>query len=476
MTKKSTIKIGDIVFDTSIYPRDKWQTHLIESYSDAIKSGAKFPAIIVEEGTNRLIDGLHRVKAHQRYAEEYGKSQNTDGWSEPQDELLAEFHVIPDGIPPKLYAASFSVNHGKRIAPAERRSIAREVYKSNPTFIMETLAKYLGVSKSSAHDYVSDIIAMQREERRNTAYRLHRLGWTNEEIGEVLGITGQAYATGFLKEFPELEKLSKSLLKSGLPVSEVAQRFNLPPILAWSITLDGKEDAKRLDALDIKIQPYDVWNFVSCNDLFGDDHPGRIPGQVVAHVLYFFTNEGDVVIDPMAGSGTTSDVCLSMGRKCYAYDIDDRHKRADIIQHDMTEGWPDRIKKANLVFWDAPYFSKMDDANIGENGYMEGSISKLSREKYLLFFSDRLREAQKLARKGTKLAFLMSDWDDNTGKNDGIFIWDYANLIASSGWNLMRHIQVPLSTQQVHPDIVNKFRLSRRLARLERYLLIAELK
>jgi hypothetical protein len=31
-----------------------------------------------------------------------------------------------------------------------------------------------------------------------------------------------------------------------------------------------------------------------------------------------------------------------------------------------------------------------------------------------------------------------------------------------------------LSTQQVHPDIVNKFRESRRLARLERYLLIAE--
>ena len=39
---------------------------------------------------------------------------------------------------------------------------------------------------------------------------------------------------------------------------------------------------------------------------------------------------------------------------------------------------------------------------------------------------------------------------------------------------MLRHIQAPLSTQQVHPDIVNKFRASRRLARLERYLLIVE--
>ena len=51
---------------------------------------------------------------------------------------------------------------------------------------------------------------------------------------------------------------------------------------------------------------------------------------------------------------------------------------------------------------------------------------------------------------------------------------NYASLISDAGWKLRRHIQVPLSTQQVHPDIVNKFRESRRLARLERYLLVAE--
>jgi len=79
-----------------------------------------------------------------------------------------------------------------------------------------------------------------------------------------------------------------------------------------------------------------------------------------------------------------------------------------------------------------------------------------------------------MVRKGTRLTFLMSDWDDDTGEREGIFLWDYANILDAAGWKLRRHIQTPLSTQQVHPDIVNKFRSSRRLARLERYLLVAE--
>ena len=176
----------------------------------------------------------------------------------------------------------------------------------------------------------------------------------------------------------------------------------------------------------------------------------------------------------MAGSGTTLDVCLAFGRECYAYDIDDRHQRPDVIIHDLKTGWPERVKKADLIFWDPPYFEKMDKKMIGEDGYIEGSISSLTRDEYLAFFSERLEQAKKLVKKRTKLAFLMSDWDDDTGEREGIFLWDYANLIQNAGWKLIRHIQVPLSTQQVHPDIVNKFRKSRRLARLERYLLIAE--
>lgn len=473
------VRLADIVWDPSIYPREKWSTSTIEQYADVLRAGKKFPPVILEEGTNRLLDGKHRVEAHRLYANQYEQRQEgfagyKEEWPEPSPEIDAEIHAIPDGVPPKLYAAGLSAKHGDRIKPAERKAIAREVYESNPEFRLEALAEYLGISLGSGHNYVADILARRKEAQKMTALRLHMEGWTQQEVGDAIGVS-QRQAGNLLEEFSDLKKVLKNLLAEGHPHLDVAERYNMPLQLVWAIDLEGRTDKERMARLNINIQPYDVWSFAKCHDLFGNKHPGRIPGEIVAHVLYFFSKPGDYVIDPMAGSGTTADVCLAFGRKCYVFDIDDRHDRPDIIAHNIAlQGWHERVKKADLIFWDPPYFEKMDSLNIGEDGYIEGSISKLGRDGYLRFFGERLAEAKQLVKPGTRLAFLMSDWDDNTGEREGIFIWHYADLIQRAGWKLVRHIQAPLSTQQVHPDIVNKFRDSRRLARLERYLLIAE--
>ena len=465
------IAISEVVFDGSIYPREKPSTTVINEYADSLRSGESFPPIALEQGTNRLLDGYHRWKAHERLVSQ--PELNGDG---AQFETISvEYHVVPDGIPAKLYAAKLSARHGHRLSAGEIRALAREICEANPDFPSGIIGEYVARSRQSVDDYVRDIKARRKEQQRSIILRLSLLGWTDREIAGVVGADSHTTVTAIRSKMPELAKSTKTILDSGIPHLDVAERFNLPLQTVWAIDLEGRADATRLDRLDIKIQPYDVWQFGKCHDLMGSDHPGRIPGQLIAHVLYFFTQPGDLVIDPMAGSGTTPDACLLMGRKCYAYDIDDRHGRPDIIPHNIaTDGWPERTKKADLVFWDPPYFEKMDSTNIGQEGYIEGSISKLGRDGYLKFFAERLIQLRGLVKSGARLAFLMSDWDDNTGERDGIFVWDYADIIRKAGWRLTRHIQVPLSTQQVHPDIVNKFRDSRRLARLERYLLIAE--
>lgn len=476
------IKLTDIVWEPKIYPREKWSTRTIEQYADVLKSGNHLPPIVVEKGTNRLLDGKHRVEAHKLYAQWYSERQSSfafqngviDIWPEPSEEIAVEFHTIPNGVPPKLYAASLSTKHGDRIKPDERKTLAREVYEDNPDFNLADLMNYLGVSLGSAHNYVADILARRKEALKMIAFRLDLLGWTQQEIADCV-VSSQEKISRILDDFSELKKSIKKLLAEGHPHLDVAERQNMPLQLVWAIDMEGRTDKERMERLNINIQPYDAWHFAKCHDLFGSQHPGRIPGELIAHVLYFYAKPGAMVIDPMVGSGTTLDVCLAFGRKCYGFDIDDRHERSDVIKHDIIkDGWHERVKKADLIFWDPPYYSKMDSSTIGEDGYIEGSISKLSRADYLDFFADRFFEAKKMVKNGTKLAFLMSDWDDDTGKREGIFIWHYADLIQKAGWKLLRHIQAPLSTQQIHPDIVNKFRESRRLARLERYLLIAE--
>ena len=260
-------------------------------------------------------------------------------------------------------------------------------------------------------------------------------------------------------------------------IAEWANRLGLPLTDCYAAAMEGMDDKQRFELLGITVQPYDVWNFSDCHDLMGDKHPGRIPGQLVCHVLYFFTKPGDLVVDPMVGSGTVLDACLLLGRRARGYDIDQRHERNDIEEHNLTDGWPDSVSKASLIFWDPPYFDKMDAGTIGSDGYIEGSISGMDPDAYMSWFRERFAQLYESVSAGTRLAFLMSDWDSENAKNyaghRGLFLWDYADAMRDAGWAITRQIQCPLSTQQVHPDIVNKHREARRLARLGRYLLVA---
>lgn len=58
------IAIGEIVLDESIYPRGSVNLLHIKRLQEALDGGAVLPPVIVERGTNRLVDGRHRYGAH----------------------------------------------------------------------------------------------------------------------------------------------------------------------------------------------------------------------------------------------------------------------------------------------------------------------------------------------------------------------------------------------------------------------------
>lgn len=51
-------------------------------------------------------------------------------------------------------------------------------------------------------------------------------------------------------------------------------------------------------------------------------HPTQKPCSVLRELIRIFTDEGDVVIDPCAGSGATLRACRETGRSCYGFEID----------------------------------------------------------------------------------------------------------------------------------------------------------
>ncbi len=116
-----------------------------------------------------------------------------------------------------------------------------------------------------------------------------------------------------------------------------------------------------------------LWDFPTQN--YGDrphgdnKYNGVTPAFVVWNLVQRYTREGDVVVDPMCGSGTTVDVCTEEKRRVFGFDLVSRRK--EIYAAD-ARNLPLRDNFAQLVFIDSPY---SDNINYSDNLNCIGKIS-----------------------------------------------------------------------------------------------------
>ena len=84
------------------------------------------------------------------------------------------------------------------------------------------------------------------------------------------------------------------------------------------------------------------------------------------------------------------------------------------------------------------------------------------------------------AKPSTRLAFLNADWRAFQGisamkesPEEGIFLTDYAALLAISGWQITHLMDCPLSTQRFRPRMVASMQSRRTLGVVRRSLMVA---
>jgi site-specific DNA-methyltransferase (adenine-specific) len=63
------------------------------------------------------------------------------------------------------------------------------------------------------------------------------------------------------------------------------------------------------------------WENDDKNELYAKVHPTQKPVKLIEKLIKIFTDEGDVVIDPVAGSGSTLIAALDTNRKAYGFEI-----------------------------------------------------------------------------------------------------------------------------------------------------------
>jgi site-specific DNA-methyltransferase (adenine-specific) len=76
-----------------------------------------------------------------------------------------------------------------------------------------------------------------------------------------------------------------------------------------------------------------VWNSATVTT---GDHPTAKPLTMVADWVRLFTNPGDTILDPFAGSGTTLRAAMNEGRKAVGIEIDERY--CEVIAKRLSQG------------------------------------------------------------------------------------------------------------------------------------------
>lgn len=145
-----------------------------------------------------------------------------------------------------------------------------------------------------------------------------------------------------------------------------------------------------------------VWNFGLRENYAGDsDFHGNSPTQIVEHCVLLHTNEGDTVLDPMVGSGTSIDVCNELNRKIIAYDINPTRK--EIIKNDSRKIPLDK-ESVDMVFIHPPYWNLVKYSNDSEDLSKVDSLNSFLNEMKKVF-----SECKRVLRKNKFMCVLIGD-------------------------------------------------------------------
>jgi adenine-specific DNA-methyltransferase len=133
---------------------------------------------------------------------------------------------------------------------------------------------------------------------------------------------------------------------------------------------------------------------------------GATPSWVIWQLLQRYTRPKDLVIDPMAGSGTTLDVARDLGRRALGYDL--RPTRPDVFRADARR-LPLEDAVADFVFIDPPYSTHVDYSDdprcIGrlDAGGPEGGRA------YYDAMEQAIAEIDRVLKPGRAMALFVSD-------------------------------------------------------------------
>lgn len=403
------INIDDVIFEPSKYPRRKWDSMTVTMLRNAIDN---IPPIQINK--NRiLIDGLHRLQAHKLEGKTTIKAIVRD--TKDQD-ILWE-------------ATRLNATHGKQLTLEEKEELSKRFFKEKNLTEAE-IANALSVSIGKISEWVSNIRKERNEDRNQKILELYLRCWTEERIAEEVG-------------------LKKSQVDNVISSFFTDENNGNPP-----------------DSLQV----FNLWEFPAPDNPPDPEFPGLMPGQVIENLLWYYTKPFDLVIDPMAGSGTTLDVCLKMTRRCLCFDINPTRPQ-EITKHDITMGFPKipilrrdgKVIKPSLIILDPPYWRQRQDSYTKE----PTNLANLKLDDFHSAIASIINSSKEILVPGGTIAFIIS-----STRLNGNVIDHFPLILKQINLPIIERIIVSYTTQQAKGYHITQAQQGHYMLRLYRDLVI----
>jgi len=283
------------------------------------------------------------------------------------------------------------------------------------------------------------------------------------------------------------KRTAENIVEIGLELIEVKKNLKHGQWLKWleevefsdrtarrfmSFALGKIEDIWGNKKLDVNVQfvfepkVYNIWNFAGRNPNFGIEYPGNIPGEIALNIIYYYTQKGNLIVDPMAGGGSTIDACKFLNRQCLAYDIN--CVREDIKYNDITKGFPEETKNCDLIFLDPPYY------NLKVKDYIPESVSSLKLNKFREFVNKLAEDCYETIKKNGIVTYLIQNYYPKFASIDEYidFIDEGIQSFKQAGFKLVNRINCPQTSQVYQPQDVKRAQEQKGMLNLVRDLLI----
>ena len=159
-----------------------------------------------------------------------------------------------------------------------------------------------------------------------------------------------------------------------------------------------------------------VWHIANVTDW---NHPAVFPPEIPRRLIKLFSFQGETVLDPFAGVGTTAKVARELGRRSIAIELNDYYAQAireaglgdtvHTITGDSRQMTSIRDASVDLIVTSPPYWNK---ANYGSEPGNLGSVAG-----YATFFrqvAPVFEECYRVLRPGRKLCVVTANVNQHT--------------------------------------------------------------